>query len=368
MTKYEPFIKWLNKDAVLEKYLACPEKKKDPSLVYHYTDSVGLRGILANNEVWLSDRAFMNDSSEGCYILRLCTKDEVISELPPTLQIPFLKKCSERGKSPTHVARKRNILVLQCSFSTDGDNLPMWNYYAAKGNCSGGSRKERERIQIHYRFRKREIIKEKIIINSDTNAMQGGFNIGFNTDELKSSILKYCNDEFNQYSVVAGSVIYVERQQIDLINSFMKDAIDELRAIDHDLIWAPDNGIDVFLDCIIDKLAQLGVFFKHNGFAYEDEYRIAVHVMKYKLEGNQATPTLGELEEKIEWRNKENNKIPYLAPKFSRESIVSIASSPLFSVEQVPSCHQKIVGLLKENGYRCNKVEVYHSQIPFRGD
>lgn len=366
MINFDAFIKWLNEGVDLKNVLPNSEINEPPPYVYHYTNFDGLQGILANNAIWLSDRAFMNDSSEGCYILRLCKNKEITSALPEEIRLPFLIKCLERGQSPAHVSRKGNLLVLQCSFSDERDNLPMWNYYATQKSTACGSIKVTENIKIRHKLRSQEIVREKNI-RENRNAVSDGFNIGFNTEALQTSIREYCNTEFGQYSVFADSVIYDEEVQKKIINAFLQEATKKLYNIDKDIHWAPDNHIDILLDCIIDKLVQMGVFFKHKGFEYEKEYRVAIHVMKYKTEGVQTYRVAEGIKDKINWRPKGNCEVPYLAPKFSKESLVSITSSPLFSEEQVPSRHQEVIDLLEANGYRDQKIKISHSQIPFRG-
>ena len=39
----------------------------DPALVYHYTDTRGLLGIVTDKVLWASDVWFMNDTREALY-------------------------------------------------------------------------------------------------------------------------------------------------------------------------------------------------------------------------------------------------------------------------------------------------------------
>jgi hypothetical protein len=46
-------------------------QQQPPPVIYHYTDAVGLLGIVRSKEIWASHAAFLNDSSEVVYIKRV---------------------------------------------------------------------------------------------------------------------------------------------------------------------------------------------------------------------------------------------------------------------------------------------------------
>ena len=51
-------------DKIIEPLVQDPEAKKTPHAIYHYTNDVGLRGILETGQLWLTDVFSLNDPSE----------------------------------------------------------------------------------------------------------------------------------------------------------------------------------------------------------------------------------------------------------------------------------------------------------------
>src|SRR5215207_1165696 len=46
-----------------------PAASQPEGLVFHYTNAVGLLGIISSHRFWASNTAFLNDPSEGQYVL-----------------------------------------------------------------------------------------------------------------------------------------------------------------------------------------------------------------------------------------------------------------------------------------------------------
>src|SRR6266446_6681063 len=55
-----------NDDAqeIVHSFLATLESQQPPPIVYHYTNDVGLKGILETGQLWLTDIFSLNDPSE----------------------------------------------------------------------------------------------------------------------------------------------------------------------------------------------------------------------------------------------------------------------------------------------------------------
>lgn len=92
------------------------------SLVWHYTDGGGLKGILEDRVLWASSAAFLNDFKE------LISGNDVLNKLYGELKDEFagftedIRKLLETFPSP----REENFIL---SASEDPDSLTMWRYY-----------------------------------------------------------------------------------------------------------------------------------------------------------------------------------------------------------------------------------------------
>jgi len=57
----------LNAQKSVQKFVSKFEEEKNPPLIYHYTNDIGLDGILDKGELWLTDASQLNDPSEILY-------------------------------------------------------------------------------------------------------------------------------------------------------------------------------------------------------------------------------------------------------------------------------------------------------------
>ncbi len=102
--------------------------------IYHYTSPEGLKGIFDTSSLFASDMYFLNDSSEGMYVIslieenidRLCKSENELKR--------YVEKELRLIKSGKWQEQIHNYII---SFSQNGDSLEMWNYYT-KGNSIQG--------------------------------------------------------------------------------------------------------------------------------------------------------------------------------------------------------------------------------------
>jgi len=100
-----------------------------PPVIYHYTNDVGLRGILETGKLWLTDIFALNDPSEVIHGLSYFIK---------ALDAKIANGHSD-GKSIAEffkISVDKKILPLiffVCSFSSEGDELGQWRAYADNG-------------------------------------------------------------------------------------------------------------------------------------------------------------------------------------------------------------------------------------------
>jgi Protein of unknown function (DUF2971) len=102
-----------------------------PQIIYHYTNDVGLKGILKTGKLWLTDMFDLNDPTELIHIL-----SQVTNTLnSKTAGGPPENKCFYR-QFETFLSQevyKRCVHSFVCSFSFDGDDLGQWRAYADNG-------------------------------------------------------------------------------------------------------------------------------------------------------------------------------------------------------------------------------------------
>lgn len=105
--------------------------KEPPPIIYHYTDDVGLKGILETGKIWLTDIFSLNDPSELRHGL-----DHGISVLKRKVagRPPAAKRFAqglETLLNRVEVERLGHHFI--CSFSSCGDDLCQWRAYADNG-------------------------------------------------------------------------------------------------------------------------------------------------------------------------------------------------------------------------------------------
>jgi hypothetical protein len=95
-----------------------------PHTIYHYTSLEGLRGILENKSIWLSDYSYLNDRRELLHGASLA--DIAIDKLLQDESALIAHELLERWKQAFSSINRR---VCVASFSGDGDSLSQWRAY-----------------------------------------------------------------------------------------------------------------------------------------------------------------------------------------------------------------------------------------------
>jgi hypothetical protein len=98
-----------------------------PSLAYHYTSATGLQGIIEQNELWLTDFAYLNDVREIEHGISVA--ERILNNPPASVSAELLPKWNDALRT-TMPAR-----MCMAAFSLDGDSLSQWRAY---GNVSLG--------------------------------------------------------------------------------------------------------------------------------------------------------------------------------------------------------------------------------------
>lgn len=277
--------------------------------IYHYTKPEKLLNILSGGTLRFSNALYLNDKEEIAYSYRLIVK--LIDEIPELNPDLF-------GKIKTHFSNKYKHIVdgendfrnkleyFTTSFSTESDNLTLWNNYAKGKNYTG-------------------------------------YNIGFDKKKLIDEMAE------NKYLPVFGSVIYDKQKQIKIIHAIFKKWN---MLFNRALKCKKTNEVKLFdiLFELIDVLSIVSIFFKNPQFKNEHEYRIVI-VNAFGVENSKPTKVV----------EKNGLFVPYLEYKFSKESVTSINIGPTFDENIFYTSTNR---MLLNFGYE--DKEVCRSKIPLR--
>ena len=294
-------------------YLALFDNTPETSL-YHYTSLNTLLTILKNKKLRFSNRLYLNDSSEGRYVIKICL--EKIDEIWPN-DSEYNKETfkDELCNLETHITNTQ-FNFFQVSLSLDEDSLTMWNYYA-KGN--GTNLK----------------LSEGPLINS-----------------LKSHLY---NNSLGKLAFLHGRVVYDQTKQTEILKRLL---LDFSRTKQYFNEWY------LFTSWAI---LNVGTLFKHPQFEPEHEYRIAYNILSDVRLPNRCVSLFKDSAKNepycIDVYERENMLVPYIDVDFNKDAVEGICVSPRLSSEYT------IDGLklaLVSNEFDVSKVKLKNSDIPLR--
>ena len=109
-------------------------------VIYHYTKPEKLLNILASGTLRFSNALYLNDKEEIAYSYKLIV--DLIDETPELNSDLFNKIQNHFSNKYKHIVDGYNDLVnkleyFTTSFSTESDNLTLWNNYAKGKNYTG---------------------------------------------------------------------------------------------------------------------------------------------------------------------------------------------------------------------------------------
>jgi len=268
--------------------------------IFHYTSAEGFHNIIRNKQFFLTDVAFLNDSTEMANIITVF--QTTIKTLQPNLDEKFyccLIDLLEHddfdylffGSEEKDFQR---YFVLACSYEEDSLNL--WNYYT-KGNEN-----------------------------------DGGYNITFDQQELVNSF-ESCNRNFygEDMSLSFGRIIYDEETKIRIIYAFLSELNEAwVMAEEQDKAKTDQNEGQkkLLLGAIKAAVRWLSIFFKHECFAIEREYRIILALPNSKLTKYCSCREPG-VEKLYKIRFTNNMFTPYVKLGFKPSGVKGVCMSPL---------------------------------------
>lgn len=278
--------------------------------IYHYTSTSGLISILSNSELRFSDRNFMNDKSEGEYTRNLTVS--ILKNNEVELDSSFSKEVQKKLKEP----RGDGFEVYSCSFSTNADNLCLWNYYSK-------------------------------------DAASKGYNIHFKVDDLQGFI----NSKRNEKHVkVLGSRIFYELGK-------QKECIAKLLTGFNGYYLQHKSSITLEMTSsfIINKIIEQGIFFKNSCFQVENEYRIAL--MLYMDDTKSDKPAFFNLDNEKHFRDNNGFITPYVDIGFNRSDLVGVTISPTIEANAAIRGVKEITHMKYDN---LDPKQIKVSNIPLR--
>ena len=277
--------------------------------IYHYTKPEKLLNILSGGTLRFSNALYLNDKEEIAYSYRLIIKfiDETQGlnpDLFEKIKSHFYNKYKHIVDGNTDLLNKLEYFTT--SFSTESDNLTLWNNYA-KGKS------------------------------------YTGYNIGFDKQRLVKEMTE------NNYLPIYGSVIYDKQKQIKIIHAIFKKWNS---LFEKALQSKKSNEVKLFdiLFELIDILSIVSIFFKNPQFKNEHEYRIVV-VNVFGAENSKVTGVV----------EKNGLFVPYLEYKFSKDSVLTVNIGPTFEENIFYTSTNR---MLLNFGYEGK--EVNRSKIPLR--
>lgn len=286
--------------------------KQTVKYIYHYTSKVGLDGIFGNQQLWANDIYRQNDKSEGIYVLNLLVENVDILCSDNNVKEAILKQVEKLKPKLIdgfyNSTKYRSFII---SFSTESDELALWNYYTKDVNDSG-------------------------------------YNIEFNVNILASqlSTVKYKQREnggvkqyFDKIQCKHGAVFYDKKEQLDILKRIIQEFSEYYCAVD-----------DTWVYLLVDKILWVGTFFKSPYFKHEYEYRFAFFTQTDKS-------MLGTYNVPIEVEGTPKNHIEIY---FDTTAVSSVYCSPTNSEQQIQYPKKYMTN------YYPNFSSVQRSKIPFR--
>jgi Protein of unknown function (DUF2971) len=284
----------------------------DVPIIYHYTDTKGLIGILSEGQLWATDIRYLNDSSELRHaeeVQRQLLGEIITESLDGSLQKKLAMRAWE-SKHPFKGVEKTSVVC----FCAEDDLLTQWKTYGSWGS---------------------------------------GFSIGFNRKKLESAValptpsLTELLTIFGSTEANLARVRYSEEHQKNELRRAFNRYRESLSA------EPTPSEIAKCADAIANNAALSASRFKHPAFESEKECRIVIS-------SSAAISDLG-----LFFRPSSRTVIPYMkTPKQpdSKLPVVSITIGP--TLDQKLS-HQSVLALLIARGYYdIGDVEIKTSKIP----
>jgi hypothetical protein len=295
---------------LLKEFLDPVDASPPPPTIYHYTNDLGLRGILETGRLWLSDIFSLNDPSE----LR-----HGFSHL-----VKILKRRAETGPPESKMFADDFVTFLNegldksahyfvLSFSSDGDELGQWRAYADNGR---------------------------------------GYALGFDGAALENAFTKKGGVPLPNWSTF--NVNYDESALI-AIHEQMIESLWHLISLPRD-VSVPREAINPYMKALSIKLAlnalSAALFFKHKGYKNEKEFRF-LQIFR----ADETSPELRQRFRSYEVVKYREFEWKLGGPDVLKQIIVGPSTDRSKGKRFAEDC---------QAAFNCGRVPVVHSEIPYR--
>ena len=307
--------------------------------VYHYTDISGFISIMQKQELWASHIAFMNDKSEylhGKELFQQHLKRKIpsVSGREGEFLRQVIKGLENELSDGFFTASSKDVFSL--SFSHAPDSLEMWRGY---GKDSG--------IAIGFGHSKCASLPGMCLIRK----------------ELYDRLLAECSGKpekvrpGHEQGFIPWTVLYDDKRKRELVDSAIELGLDCFRNQSGNN-WK--RGLMVGSQFLLDVIFYLIPFFKHRGFAGEEECRIVEHFVKAE----------GEHGYDIQFHERGGIVLPYIRYKMMDKYCRPLEQMPIHEIVVGPGVKQdKVIESVKyflnknHMGYLSGKVRA--SDIPY---
>ncbi len=303
--------------------------------VYHYTDISGFRGIIQNQEFWMSNINFMNDKEEFLNGILICR--EIVNALLSGISFLPEEDISKKYLNEIHKVLAENKIaekishkdIYAMSFCKEGDLLSQWRGYGKENGISiGFNAKKLAQMNLILNSREQSVIDEESILHADRRI------------QVRLQEVIYQNEVKNEYLK-------------DMI-SFGLENVEKF--CNNDRYYA-----EYVANQMLDLLFGICPIFKNGSFFSEEECRLIY--VSHREQELKYRP--------IEYREKHGIIIPFIRFKLVDNQKNMMEQWPIEKILIGPNARQEELSdgvkffLLKENlEYLIEKVEV--SKIPFR--
>lgn len=312
----------MNIDDLLDSNLNYLEPLTDINIVYHYTNVMGLKGILEDRNFNVSHARFMNDKTEISYTQRLIINElirlkseesnsKVISTYDAFLNIMQVENIYTTDiKNVRYRASQDRLPEFVLSFSLNEDSSHLWSEF----NCGDGYN-----IGIDF----------TLFYNEMNNHEQ--------TDE--------------KIARLPSKVVYDVNRQKELIDLRIAEFIQIAKNYDV-------NELTNYYTRFLSSMRLFANFFKDPVFYNDEEFRIVIY--------NHKNPSYIN----PQYRIKGNSLVPYI-PSISYKTEESRILLPIKSVTIGPTnfsdiAEEGLVYYMNDIGYDIKKIDYKKSIIPLR--
>ena len=296
------------------------EGREMPEILYHYTNDVGLRGILESGKLWLTDVFHMNDPSEARYGFQVFM-DVLTNAVAARPELKNFSELLRRDNEQREAESLKLSLLYSCSFSMEGDDLGQWRAYADDGR---------------------------------------GFALGFHKQSLKDAftrIVSTTEENWPMEDFLTFPVRYGDKKLkalfAELVDAMLKHNDWLQQNLSQSDFETGREPIMLRLDAIW-RAKELSLFFKHTAYENEREYRFLFQHF-YNQSGNPSG---------LKWRSR-----PYEMVKYLEFDWRSGCPDALRVIRIGPSADQdKAKRFVREceRMFKLASVTIERSEIPYR--